>query len=650
MSATDPPGWEAAYEAGDPVFVDAIRRVHDPEVLARLAERWSCDDRLAARGWIRSYFDRPLNAFRHEILVKRLFKAAERTGDDEALAWMMPALDRSIERRVQLSRRTESAVVATREEARELARLWARGGDRVTRTWQIGPDQHVVVARGREPGLAVPHGTRMPGDALRMTWVLDPHHRRYKRTAVPEWLIRVGGVDPVSRDGNGADPSGRLERLARYRLFSVATRHHLRRRLWRYFRGVAQIDAGRYVRAMARSLVLYRDADVDGILPLLDRWCLVHALFGDHPALEPRSNGWVTYQEMPEEDLEPHPAFAHHWANATEQLVSIARDARSRLVRAWAVRLLERQPHRSAAVLDFDGVQNLATHRDAAVAKFGAACLSALPDQQAIDMGRWRRLISDVNNEVESTVADVIERQIEGVTLGLDQAVELTLMRPEPLAGRGFASLRERSIDDDQLSRIVQIAHAPCAQVRVEVLAWLRERLAGSPRFQTHWVCDWLESDQAETRAWGLEWFHVDERVRSDRGVWERVVRRLTPETCAGLVGVLATVAPGSDGSRMDLVAILPLSTLLPLWAYALESEPAASKRVAARVIEQLRRRSEREPGASSSFLPLLARAARSVSPRVASAAVAGLARLRVLRPDLGSAIADAVPELQWVT
>ncbi len=69
---------EELFERGDPAFVDALRQFDDAEVLGSFASRWFADRRPEARNLLFAYLDRPLNAFRHEALVKRLFKLAEK--------------------------------------------------------------------------------------------------------------------------------------------------------------------------------------------------------------------------------------------------------------------------------------------------------------------------------------------------------------------------------------------------------------------------------------------------------------------------------------------------------------------------------------------------------------------------------------------
>src|SRR5262245_517039 len=71
---SDGTSWERAEELlgrGDPAFVDELRRLSDAERLGKFAARWYKDRRPAARQLLLEYLSRPLNAFRHEALVKR---------------------------------------------------------------------------------------------------------------------------------------------------------------------------------------------------------------------------------------------------------------------------------------------------------------------------------------------------------------------------------------------------------------------------------------------------------------------------------------------------------------------------------------------------------------------------------------------------
>ena len=89
------------FERGDAAFVDELRRCDAADELGAFAERWLTDQRPSARQFLLDYLSRPLNAYRHEALVKRLFKLAERAGDDVVMGHFLVMFDRSA-RRVRL--------------------------------------------------------------------------------------------------------------------------------------------------------------------------------------------------------------------------------------------------------------------------------------------------------------------------------------------------------------------------------------------------------------------------------------------------------------------------------------------------------------------------------------------------------------------
>src|SRR5436309_1487328 len=87
---------EQMLERGDPAFVDELRHIHQPNLLGGLASRWYADARPEARRLLLNYLDLPLNAYRHEPLIKRLFKLAEAAGDDVVMAHFVAAFDRAV--------------------------------------------------------------------------------------------------------------------------------------------------------------------------------------------------------------------------------------------------------------------------------------------------------------------------------------------------------------------------------------------------------------------------------------------------------------------------------------------------------------------------------------------------------------------------
>src|SRR4030095_7730883 len=87
------------FSAGDERFLDHLIRFHEPKKLASIAERWKADPRPLARRVLFQYLERVTSSPGHEPVVKRLFKHAEASRDDELMAHFAYCFDRLIRRR-----------------------------------------------------------------------------------------------------------------------------------------------------------------------------------------------------------------------------------------------------------------------------------------------------------------------------------------------------------------------------------------------------------------------------------------------------------------------------------------------------------------------------------------------------------------------
>src|SRR5690348_12829204 len=84
---------EECFATQDAGFLDALRQVDSPKLLAAFADRWKRDPRPWAREQIFAYLDLPLNCPGHQPVVKRLFKDAEERKDDELMGAFLVAFD-----------------------------------------------------------------------------------------------------------------------------------------------------------------------------------------------------------------------------------------------------------------------------------------------------------------------------------------------------------------------------------------------------------------------------------------------------------------------------------------------------------------------------------------------------------------------------
>jgi hypothetical protein len=105
------------FAAADDRFLGELLRIHGPNKLMGLAERWKRDPRPWARRMQLEYLRLPLAAPGHNVLVKRLFKHAEARADTELVAAFVHAFDRLVRRKKRTDREwdAQSRTITERE-------------------------------------------------------------------------------------------------------------------------------------------------------------------------------------------------------------------------------------------------------------------------------------------------------------------------------------------------------------------------------------------------------------------------------------------------------------------------------------------------------------------------------------------------------
>src|SRR5262245_48222163 len=214
---------EELLERGDPAFVDELRACDDAPRLANFAASWHSDRRPVSRRFLLEYLQRPLNAYHHEGLVKRLFKIAEKAGDDEVMAHFLLLLDRSIRRRHQKTSRFVNETFSNQAAAISRERQWQAAGAEATGTSGWGRNFYAW-ARWPIERLVVPRDTTMPR-------ALSDAKYRNPRTGSPMSLLDLLGLTRGRVPSSLTElPEKTRKHIERLRLFSVHTRHYLRRR------------------------------------------------------------------------------------------------------------------------------------------------------------------------------------------------------------------------------------------------------------------------------------------------------------------------------------------------------------------------------------------------------------------------------------
>ena len=124
---------EELFARGDASFVRELRCVHAPEQLGTFAAKWTADNRPFARQALFDYLALPMNCYRHEPLVKRLFKIAESKQDNELMGAFLVAFDRTIRRSRKTITRHKWEQFNNRTAAEVALREWKRSASRTAR-------------------------------------------------------------------------------------------------------------------------------------------------------------------------------------------------------------------------------------------------------------------------------------------------------------------------------------------------------------------------------------------------------------------------------------------------------------------------------------------------------------------------------------
>jgi hypothetical protein len=634
------------YDRGDPSFVDAVRRIDDADGLGALGAAWAVDRRPEARAMLLDYLDRPLNAYRHEALVKRAFKRAEAAGDDVLMGGFLVAFDRLV-RRVRRTRwRAEQRDFATEDEARAQLASWTASGAERGSYWPDWRGRYHVWARWAEPGAAVtPQGTQMPRGKPMDAYDWWPEPGKPKRYKVPDWVYRLS-LDPRQFRERAEVPENRRKDFAKWRLFTVATRHYLRRRAWRYFRKLGRREPARYVPAVKEALLRYRDDDASSGLALIDNWGLVHILFHYSPVLHATEKGWRVAEGRSLAELEPAPMFAKLWASAPRAIVELLTQARCRAVRGWAVRMARRDPAAIRAVFPLEERLGLLAFDDAEVVDLAADLLRDDPALADIPVDRWLGLLETAAPSALGLLCELVGRHVPPDRVTTAQAVRLAMMRPLPLARLGLEWLRAKPPrDEDECQALLGLVEAESEPLRPEMLAWARGALAASGRFDPSWIVAWLDSRHDDARAEGWRWFLDEPRARDDVPTWQRLMESPYDDVRLNLVAELEERANGADPFRVERGDLDP-DLLRLLWASVLLNVQRGhrAKPVAVR---QLVRRAEARPEDLPTLLPLLAVALRSVRGPEFRSGLAAIVALAERDEASRGLIERTFPELQ---
>jgi hypothetical protein len=643
---TDTGSWSLAeelLERGDPLFVDELRRITDADRLGTFAARWYADRRPTSRQLLFAYLDLPLNAFRHEPLVKRLFKLAERAGDDEVMGRFLVTFDRCVRRIRRKRRHTRQATAPTRDAAQAMLALWQAEGAEYTNMYEWGGQFHLY-GMHTEDAIVVPDGTAMP----RGRW----SQHRNPRTGEPmrlQDIARMLGTRETGMTRQEPITKDHRQKLEGLRLFSVATRNYLRRRTWRYFRKLGKQHPERYGPGVAAALKCYRDDDVPDGLALLDNWGLMHVLFHHSPVLQSKPGGWRLMPGRGLSELTPAPAYEALWRASPRTLIELLKDARCRPVRQWAVHMIKRDHATILQGLSPDELFGLLAHQDPAVAALAAEVLRGMPDLAALGVDRLLGLLETPNPETLEVVSDLLAARLQAARVTFEQAVRLAGSRPLPAARLGFTWLQQKTpVSEADCQALLGLAEAQAAPLRAEMVRWARGVLSTSPHFQPGWVLEYLDSRHADVRAEGWKWLCDEARAKDNVEIWQKLLESPYDDVRLLLIADLEKrTSAGADPGRAEN-GRLNDELLRFLWAAVLLNIHRGG-RTKPVVVGQLVRRLTHRPNEAKALLPILAVALRSLRGPEWRAGLAGVVQVVERNHDLAPLVAEIFPELKLV-
>lgn len=594
---------EELFARGDAQFVAELRHVHDPERLGAFATKWLADPRSFARQAIFEYLALPMNCYRHEPLVKRLFKLAEMAGDDELMGAFLVAFDRTIRRVWKKAFRMKHEEFRSREEAEAALRQWESEGFQ-NPTLNNYNRRFYAHASKHEDVVVQPGNTVMP----------RPHKSQQKRAE---------RVDDWQRE--------KLER--RFLLFSLPTRRYLRRRAWRYFRKLGRANPYRYVLAAAGFLVRYHDADVDSDVHLLDNWGLTHALFHNCPALERPARGWQFVEGKGLADLSFAPRLEMAWEAKPDLVFDLLLTANCRTVRLFCVWMLRTKHSEWLRQQPVGTLLKLADHADPDLSTFGFDLLETAPGLSAMPVSEWLRRLDGDDLEKLTRLSSLLERHLDPARISTADAIRLAAYRSRPVAALGLALLKTKRLAKADAPALLALAQAESEAVRPELIAWLRTTLTNFGEVRPAWVLDFLDSKHADVRREGWAWL-LESDVRENTGVWHKLMESPYDDVRGPLIEVLTNVAEGANAD-----------TLRQLWATVLLNIQRGGRQkpgVVAQIVARITQHRKEAP----QLLPLLAVAVRSLRGPEFRAGLTGVVALSETKPELRTLIQQQFPEL----
>ena len=425
-----------------------------------------------------------------------------------------------------------------------------------------------------------------------------------------------------------------------WRLFSYVTRQYLRRAAWRYFRRLGRQRPGDYCAAVAKALQLYTDEDVHKGEHLLECFGLMHACFHRHDALRFTGRRIFLKPSRKLAELTPAPHFEALWQaeSAMPVLLSLITHAQARLVRKWAMELLQRHsPQTISEQIPLATLVGLLDHSDSEVQQFAVTLLERSPLLPTQPLDFWLRLLDARDPTALAAICQLMAQYVTRDRLSLAQRVQLANAKATPVARMGFDYLKEqKSFTANDRAALAQLALARCEALGSEIALWALPHFAKP--YDREAVSGFFDSTLATMRDGAWLWLLGNASAAHDPALFARLMETPYDDLRFKLINELQrrTSLPGVDGDRLKL-----------LWASVLLGVHRGGRQKL-KVLEQLAAALVKQPDTANDLLPVFGVAIRSIRPSEMRAGLAAVMHVIEDRPELAAALRVHLPELAF--
>jgi hypothetical protein len=577
---------EEYYAAGNPAFLHELKGIRDPRKLAGFTDKWKNDPRPWAREMILEYLNAPLGNPGHNVVVKRLFKAAEAKKDAALMAAFLHAFDVLVRRR----RRTRYKWDRQTRSAYNVEELYAPKDNLIAKS---------ADRTGRNPatGEYIQFGRRLPKDG---------------------------------------------------RLFSYRTRYYLRRRVWRFFRFLGYKDPAAFVAGVAAALTRYADDDLTKGEHILDSWCLLNACYRYSPPLAFTPSHAKLQDGASLNDLKPSPKHLKAWQSpeGARALWSLIAGGKSRLVRLWAMAMLKTHHPEFLATLTAEQLLPLFDSFDDETQQFAAQTLEAIPSLPSLPLATWLRLLEVENPGALALICDLMVKHVSADRLDLRQTITLAIANPAPVAALGLKFLQTKTIAPADREALSDLAKAQSKAVGGKIAAHALSILGTKEAYDVVLVSRFFDAVVPPIRQAAWVWLESDTGAAgyNDPALWARLLETPYEDVRLRLVKALQSRVGGAGG-----VKAADVDQLAPVWAAVLLGihRGGRHKLIA---LNQISRALVAHPHHAPKLLPVMAVALRSVRPAEARAGLAAVVAAAQRNPALLETAGSILPELRFVS